>query len=410
MFKYLFLFCFLGSEIYGELAGGRPNSFSGGNNAFAGVVNPANAVWLGDRIDFGIYSLWQKSTLNNKDNNPIYPPGKTDLTYHSKNIFTVDGAVQKKAKLRAGGQEYESTFTLATYTVPSITKLGTKHPIPSTGTTPIRVRKKTEIISAIFSLKLNPSHSIGFSIDYLRFSLLRNGYQRADNPIRSVSPGNVTNNGTDTSSGVGFSLGWRWNITPQLAFGAAWVKRSYCGQFRKYRGFEPHYGHNYTPQTIGAGFSYRFNSKLMGRLEVLWSNLGDQPGANNNILPDGQLNRNKRGSSKSPGPGLNDATFINAGLGYKMNESLSLGLGVSHRIKLTPKRNIFINHSYRSQTIYDLLSLGINYKYQKHDLFFVLSNGFQNRISGYMPIEVGGGKFSSEKKTISLALSWGYRY
>lgn len=412
MIKYLLffnVFCLFG-HAYAELAGGRPNAFSEGNNAFAGVVNPANNVWIANRIDVGTYLVNQKSSVDNRDDNPRYPPGKTSLTYKTRYLFTVDGAIHKHFKWDFGAQPYDSTFTLASYTVPNYLKLRTKEPFPGVGTTPIRIVNKTDVISAVFSVKLNGSHSVGISLDYLRFSHLRNGFQNADNPVRSVSPGNVTNRGMDHSSGYGFSIGWRWKITPKLNFGTAWIKKSYCGQYRKYRGYEPHHAKNYTPQTWGGGFSYRFTTRLSGRLECLWTNLGNLPGANNSLLPDGSLNLNKRGSRKSPGPGLNDATIMNIGLGYKWSEALSLGMGLSHRFKLRQRHSNFLNHAYKRQVIYDVLAFGGNYKYKKHDLFFVISKGFRNRVSGYLPEEVGGGHMVSLRQTLSLSVSWGYKY
>ncbi|MBA3238053.1 MAG: hypothetical protein H0T62_06850 [Parachlamydiaceae bacterium] len=352
----------------------------------------------------------QKSSFNNHDNNLLFPPGKLDLTYKYKNFLTGDAAIHKQVKLKMGSKNFDSSFSLVIYTLPSVTKLRTKRPIPIAGTTPIVLRNKTQVISAVFSLKLNAAHSIGISVDCFNFSHLRNGQQNSDNSLRSVSPGHVTNNGTDYSRGVGLTIGWRWNITKRLGFGAAWSKKSYCGQFRKYRGFEPHHARNYTPNLFGAGFSYRFTSKLLGRLEVLWSNLGNLPGANNNVLSDGSLNRNKRGSKRSPGPGLQDATFINIGAGYQVNAMLSLGAGYSHRIKLPRKGSNILSHTYTFQTIYNVLSLGANFNYQKHDLFLSMSYGFKNRVSGYMPIEIGGGRFTAEKQNISLAFSWGYKY
>lgn len=412
MVKYLLfvnLFA-LYTAAYGTLAGGRLNAFSEGQNAFAGVINPANAVWIADRFDLGAYWVHQKSSLNNHDNNPFFPSGKFDLTYRSKNLFTADFAVHKQVGLKIGSKTYDSSFSLAAYTTPSFIKLRTKEPIRIAGTTPLILLNRTDVISAVFSLKLSTSHSIGISIDYLYLSHRRNGFQNSDNSLRSVSPGHVTNKGVDHSSGIGFSIGWRWKITKSLDFGTAWAKKSYCGQYRKYRGFEPHHAKNYTPQIFGAGFSYRFTSRLAGRLEVLWTNLGNLPDSNNNVLPNGSLNLHKRGSDKSPGPGLQDATYINVGLGYKLNSLLSVGAGFSHRIKLPRKSSNIISHTYTLQTIYDTLSLGADFNYKKHNLFLGITYGFKNSVSGYMPIEIGGGRFSSQKQNASLSISWGYRY
>ena len=205
-------------------------------------------------------------------------------------------------------------------------------------------------------------------------------------------------------------MGWRWNINQSLTFGFAFIKKSYVGRYKKYRGYEPHHAKNYIPETIGGGFTYRFTEKIAGRLEVIWTDFGNLPNSNNGILPNGQLNTNKRGSNKSPGSGLQDATLINFGLGYKVNTMLSLGVGLSHRIKLPRKSPYIISRSYTRQVIYDLLTFGVNYNYHQNDFFLTLSHGFENRQSGYMPEQLGGGKFTSKKSYNSLSIAWGYLY
>lgn len=405
--KFLFLiFLYLPISAYGVLAGGRPNAISGGTNAFAGVVNPANAVWIEDRFDLGAFIVYQRSFLNNRDNNPFFPPGKIDMSYQAKTLTTADAAFHKKFNIGC----HDSSISLAVYSTPSHVKVRTKEPFLLSGTTPVYVQSKTQVFSAVFSFKFNLQHSVGVSADYFYLSYERRGSQRSDNPLRSVSPGHVTNNGVDHSGGVGFSLGWRWNITKTVFFGAAYVNRSYVGQFKKYRGYLPHHGENFIPATCGAGFTKLFTEKLAGRLEVLWTNLGSLPGANNNILKDGSLNRNKRGSNKSPGPGLQDATLINIGLGYKFDKTLSLGAGFSHRIKIPRHSSNILSHSYALQTVYNLIAFGVDYKYEKHDFFLSLSHGFKNKVSGNMPIEAGGGKFTGTRSTTSLSLAWGYLY
>lgn len=403
--KFLFFLVIMSTSVYGVLAGGRPNAISGGQNAFAGVVNPANAVWVEDRFDVGVFLVHQKSSLDNQNNNPRFPKGKINQTYRTEFLSTADAAINKHVMI----EKYDCSFSLAAYTTPGYVKLRTKKPIPITGTTPILLKDKTQVISSVFSLKLNAQQSIGFSLDYFYLTHCRNGFQRSDNLLRSVSPGHVTNKGMDHSSGLGLSLGWRWNINKSLTFGLAFVKKSYVGQYRKYRGYEPHHAKNYIPETIGAGFTYRLTEKVAGRLEVIWTDFGNLPNSNNTIS-NGKLNLNKRGSNKSPGSGLQDATFINFGIGYKVNSMLSFGTGYSHRIKLKRKSPYIISRSYTRQTIYDILSFGANFNYHRHDLFLSLSHGFENRQSGYMPTELGGGKFIGKKCYDTLSLAWGYLY
>lgn len=402
----LFVLNLISHPVYGMLAGGRPNAISGGHNAFAGVVNPANAVWIEDRFDIGLFVVHQKSSLDNRNDNLLFPPGKIDLTYKTNYLTTPDAAIQKRFKIR----KFEYSIGFATYITPGYVKLRTKNPIPIAGNTPIHLEDKTQVISSIVSLKINEQHSVGFSVDYFYLSHRRDGFQNSDNALRSVSPGHVTNNGMDHSGGFGIGLGWRWNINKSLTFGVAFVKKSYVGQYRKYRGYEPHHAKNYIPETVGAGFTFRFTQKIAGRLEVLWTDYGNLPNSNNTILPNGKLNTHKRGSNKSSGTGLQDATFINLGMGYQVNSMLSIGFGLSHRIKLPRKSPYIISHSYIRQTIYNIITFGMDFKFCRHDFFLSLSHGFENRQSGIMPNEIGGGKFSSRKCYDALSISWGYLY
>src|SRR4051794_9235911 len=98
--KLIFVLNLMSSAAYGMVAGGRPNSISGGHNAFAGVVNPANAVWIKDRFDVGLFLIHQKLSLNNQNNNPRFNPGEINQTYKAEYLFTGDAAVHKRVKLK----------------------------------------------------------------------------------------------------------------------------------------------------------------------------------------------------------------------------------------------------------------------------------------------------------------------
>ena len=226
----------------------------------------------------------------------------------------------------------------------------------------------------------------------------------------SVSPGNVTNRGKDRSSGVGWSLGWRWKAHPKLAFGLVFSKKNYVGQYRKYRGYEPDHAKNFMPMTLGGGVTYQFSKKLAGRLELLWSQLGALPNANNTLDSDGKFNLHKKGSKESSGPGLQNSTYLNMGLGYAPFTGCAFGIGFSHRFKHARHSPYLISHGYMRQVVYDLITLGANVRSGSHDWFISLSHGLPNHQSGKMPYAIGGGKFSSVKHYDTCSLAWGYIY
>ena len=149
--QFMLAFSLISASVESTLAGGRPNSISGGQNAFAGVVNPANAVWIEDRFDIGFFGVHQRSSFDNQDNNPLFPPGKTNQAYKVGILTTADAAIHKRTHIK----NHECSFSLATYITPGYAKVRTKEPLPLTGTTPISVENKTQVFSSIFSLKFN---------------------------------------------------------------------------------------------------------------------------------------------------------------------------------------------------------------------------------------------------------------
>jgi hypothetical protein len=62
------------------------------------------------------------------------------------------------------------------------------------------------------------------------------------------------------------------------------------------------------------------------------------------------------------------------------------------------------------QTTYDLITLGGNYNYRHHDFFVTLTHCFENCQAGYMPKQLGGNKFKSNKCYNALSIAWGYLY
>src|SRR6185312_15062137 len=113
---------------------------------------------------------------------------KLDLTHGTRNLFTADAAIHKQFKLKIGEKDVDSSFSLAAYSLPTYVKLRANKVIAFTGTTPLMISFRTDVLSAVFSFKLNSCHSIGFTIDYYYLTHRRDGYQNFDNPLKSVSP------------------------------------------------------------------------------------------------------------------------------------------------------------------------------------------------------------------------------
>jgi long-chain fatty acid transport protein len=71
----------------------------------------------------------------------------------------------------------------------------------------------------------------------------------------SLYPANVSDQGVDSSTGVGVRLGWIGKVTPQLTLGATWASKI-SGKFDEYKGLFADGGSFDVPENYGLGLAF----------------------------------------------------------------------------------------------------------------------------------------------------------
>ena len=113
------------------------------------------------------------------------------------------------------------------------------------------------MIAPYVSWEFMKGQSIGIApiIAYQRFKA--KGLQAFDNPVLSTSPGNVTNNGHDSSWGVGVRVGYMGQLTDPIAVGVTYASKINMGDFDDYKGLFAQSGGFDIPSSFSAGISFR---------------------------------------------------------------------------------------------------------------------------------------------------------
>lgn len=123
------------------------------------------------------------------------------------------------------------------------------------------------MIAPYASWQFAKGHSVGIApvIAYQRFKA--EGLQAFDNPMFSTSPGNVTNNGTSSSWGVGARIGYMGQFNEQFSAGVAYATKINMGEFDEYKGLFAQAGGFDIPSNFSVGIAVRPTDKWLIALD-----------------------------------------------------------------------------------------------------------------------------------------------
>jgi long-chain fatty acid transport protein len=226
--------CGLGGIVYGV-----------GEEAVVLSANPAHAAALGSRYDVGVNVFLPMSTSRIRDN-AIGPNDQTDN----------DG--RRWYPIPQGGftrvLNDRWTFGMAGY----VAGLGpdyARNPYRRFGASPRGSLFLTSMgVANALAWQVDPQHAIGASLNLGYQSLNVKGLSFFG-PL-SGTPNRVSNQGEDGAATAGFSLGWKWQITPELAWGAGYRSKTWTEKHREYRGLIPDGGRLELPAIWGAGLAW----------------------------------------------------------------------------------------------------------------------------------------------------------
>ncbi len=122
------------------------------------------------------------------------------------------------------------------------------------------------IIAPTVAYKITPHQSIGacLQIGYQRFRAYGLGMFKAF----SSDPAHVTNQGDDDAWGSGVRLGWTGQLTDKLTLGVAGATKIYMQRFKKYQGLFAERGDFDVPANYSVGLAYQATPKLKVAADV----------------------------------------------------------------------------------------------------------------------------------------------
>jgi len=382
-------------------------------DAMAAAINPAGMVDVGNRLDFGI-SLFQpkRNASLSSDATVMTPSGmafpiggsyggndtKTFVipefgyNYMLNPTMSVGVAVYGNGGLNTGYSKIFPPFQ------------------PGTG-----VDLQQMFIAPTFAMKVNPSNSIGVSLNIVHQSFRANGLSNLCNaPVPgapagftlSSNPSACTDNGHADSNGVGVRIGWIGQVTPTLSLGATYQSETHMQGFGKYSGLFANAGQFNIPANYGLGVAWKATPALTVAADVVRIDYGSIPAIANGMLP-GQLG----GQTNGPGFGWKSINVYKLGVAYQYNEALTLRAGWNHGDNPIDSSNILFN-TLAPGVVKDHLTLGATYAVAKDmEVSFDYVHAFGHSVSGPLPMNfgfTGTETLSMSQNVLGVSLGWKY--
>lgn len=263
-------------------------------------------------------------------------------------------------------------------------------------------------LSPAIAFKINESNTLGLAVNlaYQRFSA--KGIALFEN--FSESPGNVSNNGNDDTTGVGARLGWLGHVNEYVTLGATWQSKTHMGRFRKYRGLFADQGAFDIPETYGLGIAFRPVKAWTVALDwqrILYSGVPTVGNDVNSLFAGVPL-----GASNGPGFGWRNVSVVKLGGSYEVNDVVSLRAGVSRSTQ--PVQG--------SQTFFNILAPGVVQTHltvggtwtlnAKNEINAGFIHAFKKTVDGSdsIPPSFGGGEANVSLEENSLSIGYAHYF
>ncbi|HEX6017137.1 MAG TPA: outer membrane protein transport protein [Burkholderiaceae bacterium] len=176
------------------------------------------------------------------------------------------------------------------------------------------------VIAPTVAYKLNEQHAVGLALllGYQRFKAY--GLQAFE--LFTGAPGSVTNNGYDSSTGIGVRLGYQGRLSEQVTIGAAYAPKMNMGRLDKYKGLFAGSGDFDIPEHYSLGIAFSPTPAWTVALDYGRINYAGVPAVGNPSSTPAPL-----GADNGPGFGWKNIDVFKIGVAWRASDAWTLRAG-----------------------------------------------------------------------------------
>ncbi|MDX1670066.1 MAG: outer membrane protein transport protein, partial [Limnobacter sp.] len=290
---------------------------------------------------------------------------------------------------------------------------------PFCGSGPAGVNLEQLVVAPTIAYRFTKDQAIGFSplLTYQRFEA--QGLQLFGQFGFSRDASKLTNNGTSSSRGLGYRLGYLGRFG-DLRIGASYSPKLDMTEFDKYEGLFAEQGDFDIPENYGVGFAYQATPKLLIGIDVTKVEYSKVPSVGNPSGTAGAFCANPLlsqgrclGDDNGPGFGWNDVTTKKIGFEYAATEKLTVRAGYNKGDNPIEPQDVTFNilapgvieEHYTVGATYTLSETGeVSFHYMRAPSTSVSGN------SAFAAFSAGTPRETIDMDQQSLSLSFGLSY
>lgn len=286
------------------------------DNAFAGANNPATAAFAGNRYELGVNVFMPKRGASEETGAPFVDSASRTF------LIPEFGYNTDFSKDTSGGVTVYGNGGMNTdYAAGAIQSL------MGTGKTGVNLMQL--IVAPTLAYKLNDSSSVGVSPLLVYQSFKANGLGGFAG--FSTAPSSLSNNGADSSTGLGFRLGYFGKVSHELAIGASYSPKTKMSKLDQYKGLFAGGGSFDIPENYALGLAFQMTPVLKvavdyGRINYSKVPAIGNPSANIMACMGGDPNQ-CLGGRQGPGFGWSDVNVTKLGVEWLYSTNVTLRAG-----------------------------------------------------------------------------------
>jgi long-chain fatty acid transport protein len=297
-------------------------------DSLGGATNPASMVWAGSRVDFGVDLFMPRRDAERTG--AAFPTLNGKVESDKPDFFIPEFGYNQmiRSDLSLGVTVYGNGGMNTSYPQVNFNcGAGPANMLCGSGT--LGVDLSQLIVAPTVAYKFNEQHAVGLALllGYQQFKAY--GLQAFDNapgfPPFTSAPGSVTNNGYDSSTGVGVRLGYQGHLNDMWSLGAAYAPKMNMGKFDKYKGLFANGGDFDIPEHYSIGVAFMPNPAWTIAVDYSRINYSGVPSVGNP-----SSNQAPLGASNGPGFGWKDIDVVKIGVAWRASDAWTLRAGYNH--------------------------------------------------------------------------------
>lgn len=383
------------------------------HDSLGGATNPAAMVWAGARMDVGVDVFMPKRDAERSGAG--FPTLNGRVESDNRRFFVPEFGYNHMlgSNLSLGVSVYGNGGMNTTYPQGDFNcGAGPANMLCGSGT--LGVDLSQLIVAPTMAYKVNAQHAVGLSLllGYQQFKAV--GLQAFDNapgfPPFTGAPGNVTNQGYDSSTGVGLRLGYQGRINDMLSIGAAYAPKMNMGRLDKYRGLFAGNGDFDIPSHYSVGIAFSPTPAWTIALDVGRINYGDVASVANP-----SSNQAPLGAANGPGFGWKNIDVFKLGLTWRVSDAWTLRAGYNKGDNPISSADVSFN-ILAPGVMTEHYTAGFTYNVDKtNEVSAALMVAPRQTVTGssFFNAVLGAGAGGNETigmKQTSIGIAWGRRF